>query len=93
MERIYLDYASTTPADPEVIREMLPYFSGIYGNPSSVHAFGREARKVVDSVREKVARFIGAKPHEIVFTSGGTESDNTAVKGIAYAARSRGDQL
>jgi cysteine desulfurase len=72
---------------------MLPYFSGIYGNPSSVHAFGREARKVVDSVREKVARFIGAKPYEIVFTSGGTESDNTAVKGIAYAARSRGDHI
>jgi cysteine desulfurase len=93
MKRIYLDYASTTPADPEVIREMLPYFSGIYGNPSSVHAFGREARKVVDSVREKVARFIGAKPYEIVFTSGGTESDNTAVKGIAYAARSRGDHI
>ena len=93
MKRIYLDYASTTPADPEVVREMLPYFSGIYGNPSSVHAFGREARKVVDSVREKVARFIGAKPHEIVFTSGGTESDNTAVKGIAYAARSRGDHI
>ena len=93
MKRIYLDYASTTPADPEVIREMLPYFSGIYGNPSSVHAFGREARKVVDSVREKVARFIGANPHEIVFTSGGTESDNTAVKGIAYATRSRGDHI
>ena len=93
MKRIYLDYASTTPADPEVVREILPYFSGIYGNPSSVHSFGREARKVVDRVREKVARFIGAKPHEIVFTSGGTESDNTAVKGIAYAARSRGDHI
>ncbi len=93
MKRIYLDYASTTPADPEVVREMLPYFSGIYGNPSSVHSFGREARKVVDRVREKVARFIGAKPHEIIFTCGGTESDNTAVKGIAYAARSRGDHI
>ena len=93
MKRIYLDYASTTPADPEVVREMLPYFSGIYGNPSSVHSFGREARKVVDRVREKVAQFIGAKPHEIMFTSSGTECDNTAVKGIAYAARSRGDHI
>jgi len=93
MKRIYLDYASTTPADPEVVREMLPYFSGICGNPSSVHAFGREARKTVDRVRETVARFIGAKPDEITFTSGGTESDNTAVKGIAYAARSRGHHI
>jgi cysteine desulfurase len=93
MKRIYLDYASTTPADPEVVREMLPYFSGFYGNPASVHSYGREARKAVDIARETVARFIGAKPHEIVFTSGGTESDNTAVKGIAYAARSRGHHI
>ena len=86
MKRIYLDYAATTPADPEVVGEMLPYFSELFGNPSSVHAYGKETRKAVDRARETIARFIGAKPHEIVFTSGGTESDNTAVKGIAYAA-------
>jgi cysteine desulfurase len=93
MKKIYLDCASTTPADPEVVAAMLPYFSEIFGNPSSVHSFGREAKKAVDHARETVARFIGVKPHEIIFTGGGTESNNAAIKGCAYAGRSRGDHI
>jgi cysteine desulfurase len=93
MKRIYLDCASTTPADPEVVAAMLPYFGEIFGNPSSIHSFGREAKKAVDHARETVAEFIGVKPHEIIFTSGGTESNNAAIKGCAYAGRSRGDHI
>ena len=93
MKKIYLDYASTTPMNPEVVRAMQPYFSEIFGNPSSVHSFGREAVKAVDEARAAVARFIGAKPYEIVFNGGGTEGNNTALKGSAYANRSRGDHI
>ncbi len=83
--RIYLDHNASTPVHPEVVAEMLPYFSELYGNPSSVHGFGREAREGLDQARERVARFLGVPPDEIVFTSGGTESDNLAIKGLAYA--------
>jgi cysteine desulfurase len=83
--RVYLDHNASTPIHPEVLAEMLPYFSEVFGNPSSIHAFGRDAREGVDRARERVARFLGVAPQEVVFTSGGTESDNFGVKGLAYA--------
>src|SRR5213076_2788442 len=83
--RVYLDHNASTPVHPEVLAEMLPYFAEIFGNPSSIHAFGREARDGLDRARERVARFLRVSPQEIVFTSGGTESDNVGVKGLAYA--------
>jgi cysteine desulfurase len=87
--RVYLDHNASTPVHPEVLEAMLPYFSEHYGNPSSIHGFGREAREGLDGARERVAHFLGVGKEEIVFTSGGTESDNMAIKGIA-AARGRG---
>ncbi len=84
MKRIFLDHASTTKVDDEVIQAMLPYFSKFYGNPSSIHAFGREAREAVDASREHLGTLLGARDDEIIFTAGGTESDNLAIKGIAY---------
>jgi len=83
--RVYLDHNASTPVHPEVLAEMLPYFSEIYGNPSSIHGFGRAAREGLDLARERVAKFLHVSPQEIVFTSGGTESDNFAVKGLALA--------
>ncbi len=83
--RVYLDHNASTPVHPDVVAEMLPYFTEIYGNPSSIHAFGREAREGVDLARERIAGFLRVPPQEIVFTSGGTESDNFAVKGLAFA--------
>jgi cysteine desulfurase len=84
MKRIFMDHASTTKVDPEVLNTMLPYFTEYYGNPSSIHAFGREARQAVDTSRTYVADLLGAKDDEIIFTAGGTESDNLAIKGAAY---------
>jgi cysteine desulfurase len=83
--RVYLDHNASTPVHPEVVAEMLPYFSDVYGNPSSVHGFGRDARTAVDAARERVAGFLRVRPDEIVFTSGGTESDNFGLKGLALA--------
>jgi len=83
--RVYLDHNASTPVHPEVVAEMLPYLSERFGNPSSVHAFGREAREGLDLARERVARLLGVRADEIVFTSGGTESDNLALKGLAGA--------
>src|SRR5881628_3577150 len=83
--RVYLDHNASTPVHPEVLAEMLPYFAEVYGNPSSIHAFGRAAREGMDLARERVARFLKVSSQEIVFTSGGTESDNFAVKGLAWA--------
>ncbi len=83
--RVYLDHNASTPVHPEVVAEMLPYFDERFGNPSSVHGFGREAREGLDTARERVARFLGTRPEEIVFTSGGTESDNLGIKGLAWA--------
>jgi len=93
MKRIYFDYAATTPADPEVVSAMLPYFTEVFGNPSSLHYFGRQANNAVESARAAAADFIGAKPEEIIFTSGGTESDNFALKGIAYANSLKGRHI
>ena len=83
--RVYLDHNASTPVHPEVLAEMLPYFGDVYGNPSSVHGFGREARAAVDVARERVATFLRVRPDELVFTSGGTESDNFGLKGLALA--------
>lgn len=91
--RIYLDYASTTPVATEVAAAMQPYLVEMFGNPANAHSFGREAKKAVEQARESVARLIGARPHEIVFTSGGTESNNAAIKGIAHANRNRGSHV
>lgn len=86
MKRVYLDHNATTPVEPEVLAAMLPYFSGDYGNASSIHTFGQRARSAVETAREHVAALIGARPQEIVFASGGTEADNHAVFGIAESA-------
>jgi cysteine desulfurase len=93
MNPIYMDYAATTPTDQQVVEAMLPYFGEIFGNPSSLHGFGQEARAAMEEARTKIAAFLGAKPAEIVFTSGGTESDNFAIKGTAWANRKKGDHI
>ncbi len=93
MQRIYLDHAATTPTDPAVVQAMLPYFTQVYGNPSSVHSFGRESRRAVEAARRQAASAIGAKPSEIYFTNGGTESDNWAVKGTAFALQGKGRHI
>jgi cysteine desulfurase len=82
MNRVYLDYNATTPVEPEVLEAMLPYFSGEFGNAASIHTPGQRARAAVETAREQVAALIGARAQEIVFTSGGTESDNHAIFGI-----------
>lgn len=86
--QVYLDHNASTPVHPEVVDAMLPYFSERFGNPSSVHGFGRAAREGLESAREQIAHFLRVGKEEIVFTSGGTESDNMAVKGVALARRS-----
>jgi cysteine desulfurase len=84
MKKIYMDYSASTPVDPDVITEMLPYFDKTYGNPSSIHSFGVDAFNAVEEAREKIAKLIGANSDEIIFTSGGTESDNIAIKGAVF---------
>ena len=93
MRRIYLDHAATTPTRPEVVKAMLPYFTDAFGNPSSIYSYGQEARKAVEEARTKVAELIGARSEEIVFTSGGTEADNYALKGVAYANERKGNHI
>jgi len=88
MNRVYLDYNATTPVEPEVLDAMLPYFSGEFGNAASIHTFGQKARAGVEMAREQVAALIGARPQEIIFTSGGTESDNHAIFGAVNALMS-----
>jgi cysteine desulfurase len=85
MRRVYLDHNASTPVHPEVLAAMLPYFAERYGNPSSIHGFGREGRDAVEAAREVITGFLGVSKEELVFTSGGTESDNLAIKGVAWA--------
>ena len=93
MKKIYLDYASTTPTDPQIVHAMQPFFSEVFGNPSSVHSFGREAKTVIEDARAAIAQSLGVKPRDIVFTGGGTESNNAALKGVTSANRSTGDHI
>ncbi|AIF66890.1 cysteine desulfurase [Terribacillus saccharophilus] len=93
MKPIYLDHAATSPMHPDVIQAMIPVMEGTFGNPSSVHAFGREARHIVDVARDKVAASIGATDKQIIFTSGGTEADNMALIGVANACREQGKHI
>ncbi len=90
---IYLDHAATTPVRPEVLEAMLPYLGGVFGNPSSAHVFGRRAREAIDDAHERLARVIGAEAREIAFTSGGTEADNLALKGAAWAGKAKGHRI
>lgn len=92
-KRIYLDHAATTYTNKEVLNEMLPYFTEYFGNPSSVHQFGREVKKSIDIARDRVAKAIGALPEEIYFTAGGSEADNLAIKGVAYANKNKGNHI
>ena len=93
MRPVYLDYNATTPIDPRVSRAMLPFLHEHFGNPSSGHAYGLEARRAVDNARMHVAKLLGSHPEEIVFTGGGSESNNYAIKGLAEANRARGNHI
>jgi cysteine desulfurase len=94
MKRIYLDHAATTAVHPEVVQAMLPYFSEKFGNASTLYSYGQEAKEAMEEARKIIARFIGAgKPQEVVFTSGGTESDNFAICGVAWANQKNGNHI
>lgn len=93
MRRIYLDYAATTPVYPDVLETMLPYFTEAFGNPSTIYGCGQEAKGAIEAARASVAGLIGAGEEEICFTSGGTEADNFALKGVAFAGRSKGNHI
>ncbi|PEB53476.1 cysteine desulfurase NifS [Bacillus pseudomycoides] len=93
MERIYLDHAATSKLHPEVVEKMIPYMTETFGNPSSIHFYGRQARHAVDEARRVCARSINANPNEIIFTSGGTEADNLALLGVARANRHKGNHI
>lgn len=89
----YFDHAATTGVKEEVLKEMLPYFNIEYGNPSSIYGIGRSVKRAIEGAREKVAKAINAKPNEIYFTGCGSESDNLAIKGIAYALKEKGNHI
>jgi len=93
IKKIYLDYASTTPLDPRILRAMLPYFNKKFGNTMSLHSFGQEAKLALEKSREEVAGLMGAKAEEIIFTGSATESNNLALKGIAFANKDRGKHI
>ena len=93
MNRIYMDNAATTAVSAQVLEKMLPYFTQVYGNASSIHGTGRDARKALEASRRQVADILGCKPQEVYFTSGGSESDNWAIKGVAFANRKRGNHI
>src|SRR5947209_17778946 len=93
MRRVYLDHAATTPVDPEVAELMAQVLREVPGNPSSIYAEGRRARALVDRARDEVAQAIGAEPAEIVFTSGGTEADNLALRGVLKAREGEADGI
>ena len=90
---IYFDHAATTPLCNEALQKMLPYFTEIFGNPNSQHAYGRESVKAVDEARDSIAKIINCKPNELYFTSGGTEGDNWALRGIAHAHKNKGKHI
>ncbi len=90
---IYFDHAATTPVCKEALEKMLPYFTDVFGNPNSQHAFGRESAKAVDSARDSIAKIINCKPSELYFTAGGTESDNWALRGVAHAYKDKGNHI
>ena len=90
---VYLDHSATTPVDHDVLEAMMPYFTSDFGNPNSLHAWGRKARKALDEARNQVAQLINADPTEVIFTGGGSEADNLAIKGIAYARKDRGHHI
>ena len=90
---IYMDHAATTPVDPDVLAAMLPYFSERFGNPSSIYRLGRQSYDALESAHEAVARLLGCRPVEVIFTGGGSEADNLAIKGVAYAKRRRGNHI
>lgn len=90
---VYMDYAATTYTKPEVLEEMLPYFTEFYGNPSSIYSISRETKKAIDKARNRVAKAINADPTEIYFTGGGSEADNWAIKGIALANKNKGNHI
>ena len=93
MNRIYMDNAATTAVNPAVLEKMLPYFTDVYGNASSIHGTGRDARRALEEARRKVAEVLNCKPNEVYFTSGGSESDNWAIKGTAFAQRKKGNHI
>ena len=93
MSSKYFDNAATTKLKEEVLQEMMPYLTKEYGNPSSMYTLGRKAKRGVENARKNVAQLINAKPKEIVFTSGGSESDNTALRGIAYKYKNKGKHI
>jgi cysteine desulfurase len=93
LDRIYLDHAATSPVHPDVVERMIPFMTEVFGNPSSIHYFGRQSRHAVDEARALVAKSIGAKETEVIFTSGGTEADNMALIGTAMANRDRGRHI
>ena len=90
---IYFDHAATTPVCKQALEKMLPYFTDVFGNPNSQHAFGRESAKAVDSARDSIAKIINCKPNELYFTAGGTESDNWALRGVANAYKDKGNHI
>lgn len=89
----YFDHAATTPVSENVLKAMLPYFTCEYGNASSLYTIGRQSKKAIEEARKKVAKAIGAKQHEIYFTSCGSESDNLAIKGVAYSHKEKGNHI
>jgi len=93
MRTVYLDHNATTPVHPAVLEAMLPYFSQVYGNASSLHQSGREAKAALENARRSIAEILGCEASEIIFTSGGTESDNFAIKGTAFANRNKGKHI
>jgi len=93
MRKVYMDHSATTPTDPDIAQTMVTYMTEEFGNPSSIHSYGREVKKAVEEAREKVAKAIGATPQEIIFTSGGTEADNAAIIGVATANCKKGNHI
>ena len=93
MKQVYLDYGASTPVDPEVMESMAPYYTDVFANTSSLHSHGQKAKAAIENSRDSLAKLLGIKSHEIVFTSGGTESNNTAIKGTAFSKRSKGNHI